>query len=280
MRQFLLVNALLYICCLTIYISMMLLTPAADQTLHNTTVALPPVILATCYKYMDAAKNCCERLRDLGFDKIHILNGDDVKDGGVCVPIKSSNFRATCIYMVEQNIPYILYFEEDAQLISSTFRERREHIMTRTIHWATQHPKNWDLVYLGCACVSPTIPVLVEDNLILHRSTTGHLTGHAFMFNMHVAQRYLQIKDHKHSFDNWLAREPFRTYASQLTIFTQISFDAPGFMKRTIGTNADARIMLDICVLAWTCIWITLLFVSTTILVVSIIRLRSRMYPE
>ena len=100
-HQFLIVNAVLYICCLTIYLCIMLLTPEALVTQHNTTINVSPVILATCYKYMEAAESCRERLGELGFNNIRILNGDDFEDGGVDVPIKSSNFRATCLEMVK-----------------------------------------------------------------------------------------------------------------------------------------------------------------------------------
>ena len=148
--------------------------------------------------------------------------------------------------------------------------------MVRTIDWAMNNQEKWDIVYLGCICVNPTVPVLMEGNLIMHKSAKGHLTGHSFMFNICVAQRYLKNKNHIYTFDQWLAQESFRTYMSQLTVFTQLSFDAPGYMKRTIGMNIDARIALDIAVLGWMCVWITLFFILNTIIFTSVLVTREK----
>jgi hypothetical protein len=177
----------LYVLLLLVYLCVMFLVSSGS---FDSKTILPPVFVSTCNKYMQDAIACHTRLQDLGFKQRQTINGDDFEDGGVIVPLKSSNFRSMCIYMLKKNIEYVIYFEEDAKFITYSSRDLRYHIMNSTIQWAVNNPGKWDIVYLGCAVVNPTIPVIMENGLILHRSMKGQLAGHSMMFNRHVAESY------------------------------------------------------------------------------------------
>jgi hypothetical protein len=212
-----------FVVIIVLYISLILVYPVDNVPSIVEAMSDLGVVVATCDASLERASGCVDRLSDLGIKSAAIVNGDTNLYNMDEHHADSIKFKAVCQWLVDHDLPYLLYLDEDVMVCDDASTERRLRKMCQLMSWVKANDESFDILYMGSITTKPTLPWVIGGNVVL-ASPIGPLCGHSMVLSRRVAERYLQdVSGWKQSIDSWIQcnYQTLVIYQSNQPVFTK-----------------------------------------------------------